>query len=274
MSRQDADTDEQEGHQVDTQCRLQSDIDKDAEIQQDEEVQIAPGAYLVFIAGNETVCRADDEQNKEIPEGGEFPRLIVEPDGSEGHQLAEGLAEEFHLPVVEGVSQQQPVGYAPSYQGSEETFGLERLEVVGAYPEDGDKQHELRKKQAAQSDEDKGVEETACGPCLLVAPEKEKQCHQEGGGCQVSRIQHVQAGADGYQQEVDRSLYRCPHPDDGERIVELYQEIPDDGIQQKAEETVCPGGDAEVTECFPKGISALLCLRFGQQNGSQYPAGY
>lgn len=35
---QDADTDEQEGHQVDTQYRLQSDIDKDAEIQQDEEV--------------------------------------------------------------------------------------------------------------------------------------------------------------------------------------------------------------------------------------------
>ena len=30
MSRQDADTDEQEGHQVDTQYRLQSDIDKDA----------------------------------------------------------------------------------------------------------------------------------------------------------------------------------------------------------------------------------------------------
>ncbi|EDO52552.1 hypothetical protein BACUNI_04169 [Bacteroides uniformis ATCC 8492] len=168
------------------------------------------------------MCRADDEQNKEIPEGGEFPRLIVEPGGSEGHQLAEGLAEEFHLPVVEGVSQQQPVGYAPSYQGSEETFGLERLEVVGTYPEDGGKQHELRKKQAAQSDEDKGVEETACGPCLLVALEEEKQCHQEGGGCQVSRIQHVQAGADGYQQEVDRSLYRCPHPDDGERIVELY----------------------------------------------------
>lgn len=134
------------------------------------------------------------------------------PGGSEGHQLAEGLAEEFHLPVVEGVSQQQPVGYAPSYQGSEETFGLERLEVVGTYPEDGGKQHELRKKQAAQSDEDKGVEETACGPCLLVALEEEKQCHQEGGGCQVSRIQHVQAGADGYQQEVDRSLYRCPHP--------------------------------------------------------------
>ena len=96
------------------------------------------------------MCRADDEQNKEIPEGGEFPRLIVEPGGSEGHQLAEGLAEEFHLPVVEGVSQQQPVGYAPSYQGSEETFGLERLEVVGTYPEDGGKQHELRKKQAAQ----------------------------------------------------------------------------------------------------------------------------
>ena len=119
---------------------------------------------------------------------------------------------------------------------------MERLEVVGAYPEDRDKQHELRKKQAAQSDEDKGVEETARGPCLLVAPEEEKQCHQEGGGCQVSRIQHVQAGADGYQQEVDRSLYRCPHPDDGERIVELYQEIPDDGIQNKAEETVCQVG--------------------------------
>ena len=93
-----------------------------------------------------------------------------------------------HLPVVEGVSQQQPVGYAPSYQGSEETFGLESLEVVGTYPEDGDKQPELRKKQAAQSDEDKGVEETACGPCLLVALEEEKQCHQEGGGCQVSRL--------------------------------------------------------------------------------------
>ena len=62
----------------------------------------------------------------------------------------------------------------------------------------------------------------------------------------------MQAGADGYQQEVDGSLYRCPHPDDGERIVELYQEIPDDGIQNKAEETVCPGGDAEVAECFPK----------------------
>ena len=25
----------------------------------------------------------------------------------------------------------------------------------------------------------------------LVALEEEKQCHQEGGGCQVSRIQHV-----------------------------------------------------------------------------------
>lgn len=128
------------------------------------------------------------------------------------NQLAEGLAEEFHLPLVEGVSQQQPVGYAPSYQGSEETFGLERLEVVGTYPEDGDKQHELRKKQAAQSDEDKGVEETACGLCLLVALEEEKQCHQEGGGCPSLPHTACVAGADGYQQEVDRSLYRCPHP--------------------------------------------------------------
>ena len=103
MSCQDADAYQQQGQEVKRLYRLQQDIDKDAEIQQDEEVQIAPGAYLVFIAGNETVCRADDEQNKEIPEGGEFPRLIVEPGGSEGHQLAEGLAEEFHLPVVEEI---------------------------------------------------------------------------------------------------------------------------------------------------------------------------
>ena len=167
------------------------------------------------------MCRADDEQNKEIPEGGEFPRLIVEPGGSEGHQLAEGLAEEFHLPVVEGVSQQQPVGYAPSYQGSEETFGLERLEVVGTYPEDGDKQHELRKKQAAQSDEDKGVEETACGPCLLVALEEDIKKIQE-------QLKSTQGGEAMIREEVTA--------DDIAEVVSRWTGIPVSRMMQSERE--------------------------------------
>ena len=121
---------------------------------------------------------------------------------------------------------------------------MKRLEVVGSYPEDGDEQHGLRQQQAAQPDECKGMEKTTHGTCLLIAPEQEVQCHEECGGRQVSGIQCMNAGTDGYQQDIDGGLYRCPHADKGERIVELYQEITDDGIQNKTCETIGPSGDA------------------------------
>jgi hypothetical protein len=43
-------------------------------------------------------------------------------------------------------------------------------------------------------------------------------------------------------------------------------------LNRKSDKQFSP--QQEVAECFPKGISALLCLRLGQQNSGQYPAGY
>ena len=128
---------------------------------------------------------------------------------------------------------------------------MERLEAVGAYPEDGSKQHELRKEEAAQPDEYEGMEEISRGTCLLVTLEQKEQGYQEGCRRQVSRIQNVYAGADGYQQEVDGGLHRRPHADDGKCVVQLYKEVPDDAVQHETANAAGPGGDAEVAERFP-----------------------
>ena len=66
MSRQDADTDEQEGHQVDTQYRLQSDIDKDAEITiVGESVMSESLAYAITKEKNKTVIVISELQTDE-----------------------------------------------------------------------------------------------------------------------------------------------------------------------------------------------------------------
>ena len=116
MSRQDADADKQQRQQMNAQCRLQHNVGKEAEVEEYQEVQIAACAYLVLIACYQAVRCADDEQQEQISQSCQFPRLEVEPQGGERHQFPEGLVEQFHLPVEECMSQQKPVGHAPAHQ--------------------------------------------------------------------------------------------------------------------------------------------------------------
>ena len=59
MSCQDADAYQQQGQEVKRLCRLQQDIDEDAERQENKEMQITAGTYLIFVTCHQTVDGTD-----------------------------------------------------------------------------------------------------------------------------------------------------------------------------------------------------------------------
>lgn len=130
-------------------------------------------------------------------------------------------------------------------------FKMERAEITGTYPEDRSKQSELWPQQASESDEDKAMEQVGRGVRLLIAAEQEKQSYQEQDGSHVARIKQVHAGTGGYKQDVEGSLHRSTQADDGKRVVQLDEEISDDGIQQETGQAVGPYRQVEVSESAP-----------------------
>ena len=77
----------------------------------------------------------------------------MQGDGLEGAQFDERLIKKLHFIVKIGMSQQEPVGQAPTYEASEKALRGECLETVCAYPEKRNEQCQLREEQAARSDE-------------------------------------------------------------------------------------------------------------------------
>jgi hypothetical protein len=54
-------------------CRLQQDIDEDAERQENKEMQIAAGTYLIFVTCHQAVNGAYYEQQEQIAQCSDFP---------------------------------------------------------------------------------------------------------------------------------------------------------------------------------------------------------
>ena len=136
MSRQDADAYQQQGQQMNRLCRLQQDIPEDAKAQEDEEMQVTAGTYLVFVACHQAVYGTYCKHYKQIAQRSNLPQWeILQGDGLEGAQFDERLIKKLHFIVKIGMSQQEPVGQAPTYEASEKALRGECLETVCAYPE-------------------------------------------------------------------------------------------------------------------------------------------
>lgn len=73
MSCQDADAYQQQGQEVKRLCRLQQDIDEDAERQENKEMQITAGTYLIFVTCHQAVNGAYYEQQEQIAQCSDFP---------------------------------------------------------------------------------------------------------------------------------------------------------------------------------------------------------
>ena len=197
-------------------------------------MQVAAGAYLVLIAGHQAMGGANHQQHQQVGQRRYFVQQPPLCHGTEAHQFAERLVEQFHLSVKVSMPQQKPVRQAPAQQGSHEAFGLQGLEVVGAYPEHRHQKGELGQSHAACAQEHKGVEHIGCRLRVLVTPEQEEQCQHQ---CQCRRIagmQRMQGGTHGYQQYVDHGLHRCPHADNGVGVVEQDEQPCGQAVQQIA----------------------------------------
>ena len=161
------------------------------------------------------------------------------------------------------MSQHEPVGQSPTYQATEKALRGECLETVCTYPEKRNEQRQLREEQAAHSDEQERVEQDARRAWMLVSLEEEEQGYQECHRGYVSGIELVQGGADGNQQEVDGCLHGCTHTDDGEGIVQFYQEVADYAVEDETQRRVCPCRDVAVADGLPQRITALHYRKFG-----------
>ena len=85
---------------MDCQCRLKQDVPEDAEAQENEELQVTAGAYLVIVARHQAVYGAYGEDHKQIGQRDSLPqRKTAESDGMEMDQLEERLVEQLHLLV-------------------------------------------------------------------------------------------------------------------------------------------------------------------------------
>ena len=73
MSCQDADAYQQQGQEVKRLCRLQQDIDEDAERQENKEMQITAGTYLIFVTCHQAVNGAYYEQQERIAQCSDLP---------------------------------------------------------------------------------------------------------------------------------------------------------------------------------------------------------
>ena len=68
---------------------------------------------------------------------------------------------------------------------------------------------------------------------MLVALEQEEQGYKKCYRGKVSGINWMQGRTNGYKQEINGRLHRCPHADDGKSIVQFYQEVTDDAIEDE-----------------------------------------
>ena len=78
MPRQYADAYQQQGQQVNHHCRLQQNIAEDAKAQEDKEVQVTAGTYLIFVACHEAVHGAYYKQHKQIAQRSNLPQRKVQ----------------------------------------------------------------------------------------------------------------------------------------------------------------------------------------------------
>ena len=82
----------------------------------------------------------------------------------------------------------------------------------------------------------------------------------------------MQGRTNGHQQEIDGCLHRGTHTDDGERVVQLDQEIANYAVEDETQRRVCPCRDIAAADGLPQRVTALRCRHLGQQGGSQHPA--
>ena len=141
MPHKDADAHQKQGQEVRAMGGLQENEQEYAEVYENQEVQKRTGAYLVLKPADNAMRRADNEQDEQIAERNEFPRLKVfagirQPEMS---QLDEWLVEQFHLLVEERMAEQKPIGHTQPEQCSAKTAGGERLEVISSYQPEGNK---------------------------------------------------------------------------------------------------------------------------------------
>ena len=139
MPHKDADAHQKQGQEVRAVGGLQENEQEYAEVYENQEVQIRTGAYLVFEPADNAMRRADNEQDEQIAERNELPRLEVfdgirQPEMS---QLDKWLVEQLHLVVEERMTEQKPIRNTQSEQCSAKTAGGERLEVISSYQPEG-----------------------------------------------------------------------------------------------------------------------------------------
>jgi hypothetical protein len=134
MSRKDARSYQQQGQQVGALSRLQNDEQKYTRIQQHKKTEKYTGAYLVHVTCHVAVNGTHDAQDKYKCEYRLIPRLkILKADRLKGYQFNKGSIEQIHSMGGEGISEQEPIRYAPTDEQSEKTPDSKRPETVRSY---------------------------------------------------------------------------------------------------------------------------------------------
>ncbi len=138
MSRQDADAYQQQGQQMNRLCRLQQDIPEDAKAQEDEEMQVTAGTYLVFVACHQAVYGTYCKHYKQIAQRSNLPQWeILQGDGLEGAQFDERLIKKLYFIVKIGMSQQEPVGRLQPTRLPKKLFGVSAWKLCAPIQKSG-----------------------------------------------------------------------------------------------------------------------------------------
>ena len=183
------------------------------------------------------------------------------------------LAEQCHVAVPEGMTQQEPVGYAPSQQRGKETASAERTEQRGTYPKERCQPRELGKSQTTDAQTEKGVKQVDRRAGTLVAAEQEVERRPHQQRHYPSDPQPIQCRTGSHQQIVEGGLYRGPHTYQGKRVVHPYQQATDASAQQQVEQQSPGGRETAAHIVLPKWIACPATGKgcIGQQQDHQQP---